>query len=95
MCKNNNINNIFQTMASGASQGFIVRPILFNIFFYNVFFFLCIMSVHNFAHENTLSSFAKIAIGLVSILELECGCPINFIRQKKFWFVSPSKYHKW
>ena len=41
MFKNNNINNIFQTMASGASQGFIVRPILFNIFFYNVFFFLC------------------------------------------------------
>ena len=57
--KINNTNSNFQTIKSGVPQGFIVGPILFNIFFNDFFFFLCNVSVHNFADDNTLSSFSK------------------------------------
>ena len=57
--KINNINSNFQTIKSGVPQGFIVGPILFNIFFNDFFFFLCNVSVHNFADDNTLSSFSE------------------------------------
>ena len=38
------------------------------------------MSVHNFANDNTLLSFAKNVNNLLSILESESGCAINFFR---------------
>ena len=91
MCKNNNINSVFQTMASGVPQGSILSPILFNIFFNYIFFFLCNMSVHNFADENTLSSFAKAVNSLVSILKLENGCAIYWFRDDSM-IVNPRKF---
>ena len=76
--KINNINSNFQTITSGVPQGFIVGPISFNIFFNDFFFFLCNVSVHNFADDDTLSSFAKTVYNLVSILESERGSAINW-----------------
>ena len=38
------------------------------------------MSVHNFADNNTLSSFARSVKNLVSILESESSCAINWFR---------------
>ena len=89
--KINNINSNFQTITSGVSQGFIVGSILFNIFFNHFFFFLCNLSVHNFADGNTLSSFAKTTNNLVYILESESGCAINWFRNNSM-VVNPDKF---
>ena len=89
--KINNINSNFQTIKSGVPQGSIVGPILFNIFFNDFFFFLCNVSVHNFADDNTLSSFARTVKNLVSILESESNCAINWFRDNSM-IVNPDKF---
>ena len=89
--KINNINSNFQTIKSGVKQGSIVGPILFNIFFNDFFFFLCNVSVHHFADNNTLSSFARTVKNLVTILESESSCAINWFRDNSM-IVNPDKF---
>ena len=55
----NNINSTFEEIISGVPQGSIVGPILSNIFFNDFFYFISVASAHNFADDDTLSSFAK------------------------------------
>ena len=89
--KINNININFQTIKSAVPQGSIVGPNLFDIFFNDFFFFLCNVSVHSFADDNTLSSFARTVNNLVSILEFESGCAINWSRDNSM-IVNPDKF---
>ena len=49
------------------------------------------MSVHNFNDDNTLSNFAKTVNNLVSILESESGCTINWFRDNSM-IVRPDKF---
>ena len=55
----NNIYSGFEEIISGVPQGSIVRLILFNAFLNDLFYYIENASVHNFADDNTLSSFAK------------------------------------
>ena len=73
------------------SQGSILGPILFNISFNDFFFFLWNVSVHNFGDGNTFSSFAKTVNNLVSILESDIGCTINWFRDDSI-IVNPEKF---
>ena len=73
----NNIKSTFEEIISGVPQGSIVGPILLNIFFNDFFYFILVASAHNFADDNTLSSFAKTIENLVSILESESEIAIN------------------
>ena len=69
--KINNMKSDLTNIVSGVPQVSIAAQILFNIFLNNVFFFLYLASLYNFADDNTSSSFAKSIDILVKILELK------------------------
>ena len=79
----NNKQSEFDTIISGVPQGSIFGPILFDSLFNDFFFFIPKASVHNFADDNTLCSFAKTLKGLINILQSECQTAINWLHNNK------------
>ena len=55
----NNINSGFVNVITGAQQGTVVGPILFNCFFDDVFYVIETANVYNFADHKTLTAFAN------------------------------------
>ena len=66
-----------------ANTGFFLVRILYNILFNDFFFFISKTSVHNFADDNTLASFASTLKELLPILESECEAAINWLHNNK------------
>ena len=64
---------------------------MFNIFLNDFLFFIPKASVHNFADDNILCSFAKTYRGLVTILQSECETAINWLHSNKM-IVNPDKF---
>ena len=85
----NNINSAFNDIISGVPSGSVVGPILFNAFFNDFFYATC--HIHNFADDNTLSSFAKTFDKLKEILESESECAIEWFTRNGM-FVNPDKF---
>ena len=67
-------------------------PILFNIFFNHFFYFVLVVSAHNFADDNTLPSFAKIIENLLSLLESKSEMAINWFKDNHM-IVDLGKFH--
>ena len=67
----NNVHSSFQNVISWVPQGSTVGPTLFNCFFNNFFYFIDKASVHNFADDNSLSTFESNMKNLKLILESE------------------------
>ena len=87
----NNKQSEFDTIISGVPQDSIFGPILFNIFFNDIFLFIPKASVHNFAVDNTLCSFTKTLRRLVTILQSECKTAINWLHNNKM-IANPDKF---
>ena len=76
----NYINSTFEDIISDVSQGSILGPIIFNIFFKYFFYFVLVALVHIFADDNTLSSFATTIENVISILESESEIAKNWFK---------------
>ena len=87
----NNIKSTFEEIISGVPQSSIIGPILSNIFFNDFFYFILLTSNHNFADDNTLSSFAKKIENLISILESESEIVINWFKDN-YMIVNAGKF---
>ena len=89
--KINNISSEFLNIISGVPQGSIAGPILFNVFINDFFFFIKKASVHNFADDSALSSFAKTVSDLIKTLEDELRAAINWISMNHM-IANPDKF---
>ena len=63
----NNTHSQLETIISGILQESILWPILFSLSINDLFFFVALASVYNFAHGNTLCAFATTVSRLVKI----------------------------
>ena len=87
----NNILSEFNKVISDVPQGSIVGPILFNCFFNDFYYFMKNVNVHNFADDNTLTTFAKNVETLISILESESKIAIDWFETNKT-IINPGKF---
>ena len=66
----NNTHSQLETMISGFPQGSIfLGSILFNLSINDLFLFVALTPLYNFADDNTMSAFAITVSGLIKILE--------------------------
>ena len=66
----NNILSEFNKVISRVPQSSVVGPILFNCFFNDFWYSIENANVHNFADDNTLTTFAQNVRNLISVLKL-------------------------
>ena len=69
----------------------ILGPFLFNLSINDLFFFILIASVHNFADDNTLSAFAENVSKLINILQSESEVITDWFKKNQM-IVNPDKF---
>ena len=81
--KINNTYSDYNEVISGEPQGSIHWSILFNLSINDLFFFIEIDSMHNFADANTLSAWGETLSKLIGTLESESNIAINWFKKTK------------
>ena len=81
--KINNTYSDYNEIISGVPQGSVLGHILFILFISDLFFFIEIASMHNFADDNTLSAWGETLSKLVDTLEPESNIAINWFTKKR------------
>ena len=79
----NNIFSAFQNILSGVPQGSILGPILFNIFFNDLFLSIKKSNLHNFVDDNTITATCTSLTGLLKTLEHESEPAVGWFKQNE------------
>ena len=80
----------FENIISGVLHGPILGPLLFNLSINDLFFFILIVSVHNFA-DDTFSAFAEAVSKLINILQSESKVITDWFKKNQM-IVNPGKF---
>ena len=89
--KINGRESFFQIFLSGVPQGFILGPILFNLFINNLFLFIKDDKLANLAYDNTIYVGSKDWTEFLEKLRKECETAINWFKTNKM-IVNPDKF---
>ena len=89
--KINNTYSDYNEIISGVPQGSILGPILFNLSINDLFFFIEIASMHNFADDNTLSAWGETLFNLIGTLESESNIAIDWFTKNEM-IINPDKF---
>ena len=84
----NSIYSMFQEIISEVPQGSILGPIIYNIYI----LFLVNCNVHNYADDNTISSFSNSVNDLVEKIEKETNSALSWLTDN-FMIANPNKFH--
>ena len=79
-------------MISGVPQGCILGPILFNLFINDLYYFINVENLHNFADDNMLTDQAESLIALVQKLQILGEQAMDWMKENHM-IANPSKFH--
>ena len=83
--------SLFQILLSGVPQGFIVGPILFDIFINDLLLWVSNSELLNFADDSTISAAENTIEELISTLEKEIQAATDWFVSKEMAF-NPDKF---
>ena len=78
-----NTHSELETLISDVPQRPILEMILFNLSINDLFLFVTLASLYNFADDNTLSAFATIGSELIAMLEPESEVVLDWSKKYK------------